>query len=141
MAQAKKKETPQIGSMSGGQVFNIEGGVHAQGDVVMGNQTKYNIQTPADFLLALKDVQAQVAVLKQGQLTSAQERNIEVVEARVVEAVAEVQQPQPLGEKIRAALLEAKETLDLLTGSLQSAAGLGMTIAGLAELAKRLFGG
>jgi hypothetical protein len=74
-------------------------------------------------------------------LTSAQERNIEVVEARVVEAVDEVQQPHPLGEKIRVALMEAKETLDLLTGSLQSAAGLGMTIAGLAELANRLFGG
>jgi len=63
MAQEKKKETPQIGSMSGGQVFNIEGGVHAQGDVVMGNQTNYTIQTPADYLQALKDVQVQVASL------------------------------------------------------------------------------
>ncbi len=127
------------------QIFNIQGGIHAGRDVIQGDQTNYintaNIQSPAQFADALRQVQAQIAVLKQGQLNSAQARNLEAAELKVIEAVSETQKLQPLGERIKATLTEAKETLELLAGSLSAAAVLGTTLGGLAVMAVKLFGG
>jgi hypothetical protein len=113
--------------------------------VIQGDQTNYinvaNIQSPAEFASALGQAQAQIVALKQGALTSAQARNIEAAELKVIEAVEETQKPQPLGERIKATLSEAKETMDLLGGSLSAAAALGTTLGGLAVLAIKLFGG
>lgn len=132
-----------------GPVYNI-GTINA-GRVIMGDQTNYisstnitnitNIQSPAEFVTALEQVQAQLAGLRKGQLTSAQARNLEVVEARVAEAAAEAQKPQPLGERVKATLSEAKETLELLSGSLTAATTLGTTLGGLMMMAVKIFGG
>jgi hypothetical protein len=130
--------------VSGGQVFNIEGGVHAGRDVVMGDQYNYdveNIQNAAEFARVLEAVQAQLAALKQQpELNSAQVRNLKEAEEKVAEAVEETQQPKPLAERIQSTLTEAKETMDLLGGSLQSAAALGTTISGLILMAAKIFG-
>jgi len=145
--QNSKKDKPQKPAPppSIGTQFNFEGGIHAQGDVVLGNQTKYqvaNIQTPTEFRTTLQQIQAQVTELKQQpQLTSAQVRNLEVVEARVIEAGEEAAQPKPMGERIRSTLSEAKETLEILAGSLESAVRLGMDVGALIVLASKLFGG
>ena len=81
---AKKKSRPE---QSAEQIFNVAGGIHAGHDVVMGSQTNIqtaDIQSPQEFTAALQRIQAQVSALKQQpQLTSAQARNIAVVEAKV----------------------------------------------------------
>jgi len=126
------------------QVFNITGGIHAGRDVIQGDQTNYintaNIQSPAEFASALQQVQAQIAEMKQGPLTSAQARNIEAAELKVTEATDEIKKPQPLGERIKASLSDAKETMELLAASLKPAVELGTTLGSLAVLALKLFG-
>ncbi len=128
-----------------GPVYNI-GAIHVGRDLIQGDQANYitnttNIQSPSEFMQALEQVQAQLAELKKGQLTGAQARNLEVVEARLAEAAAEAQKPRPLGERVKTTLSEAKETLELLSGSLGAAANLGATLGGLVMTAVKVFGG
>ena len=138
----KKKVEP---NQQADRIYNIKGGIHAGRDVVQGNQTNIikteNIQTLPEFITALQQVQAQITELKQQPLTSAQRRNVEIVEGQVTEVVKEVQKPKPLGERVKTTLAEAKETMELLGGSIAAAATLGTTIGGLAVIAIRLFGG
>lgn len=132
------------------QVFNIKGGIHAGRDVIQGDQTNYitynaqqiaNLASPAEFLTVLQQVQAQIAEIKKAELTKPQTRNLEMVESLVGDVIEEVQKPQPVLERVKETLTEAKETMDLLSGSLTSAAALGTTIGGLAGMAIKLFGG
>ncbi len=131
----------------GGQVFNIQGGVHAKRDVIMGDQNNIitnntaNIESPAQFVEALKQVQAQVAGIKQEQLTAAQKRNLEAVEGQIEAVSLEAGKPKPQLAHIQTTLKDARETMDMLAGGLNSAAALGTTIGGLALLAVKLFGG
>jgi len=99
------------------------------------------IQSPAQFVEALKKVQAQITEIKQEKLTTTQARNLEVVEVQIIEVTEEAQKPQPALERIQTTLGEAKETMDMLAGGLASAAALGTTIGGLILLVARLFGG
>ena len=143
-----KAKTPK---QTAGRTYNIQGGIHAGRDVIQGDQTKNitiinitnttNIQSPAEFAAALGQVQAQVADLKQAQLTSAQARNLNEVEVRLAEAAEEAQKPAPLGERIKTALAEAKDTLELLGGGLGAALAIGKTIEALMPVITRLFGG
>jgi hypothetical protein len=140
MTAKSKKETDENGQ----QVFNI-GTINAT-HVVMRDQTNYisniaNIQNQVQFVDELKMVQARIAEIKQGQLSTAQARNLEMVEGQIIAVTDEAQKPQPALERIQASLGEAKETLELLAGSLSAAAALGVTIGGLVQLAVRLFGG
>ena len=130
---------------NGKQVFNVSGGIHAN-NVIMGNQTNnfqniVNIQNQTQFIDALQKVQTQITEIKQGKLTPTQVRNLEAVEGQIVEATAEAQKPQPLGEHIKATLTDAKETMVMLAGSLGAAAALGATIGELIVQAAKLFGG
>ena len=106
----------------GKQVININGGIHADRDVVMRDQINYgtvaDIQNPPQFAAALQNVQEQIAQIKQGQLTSVQVRNLEVVEGRISEATEEVKKPQPLLEQIKTSLTDAKDTMEMLGGGL-----------------------
>ena len=52
----------------------------------------------------------------------------------------ETRQPAPLGERIQATLAGATATMDALAGSVTSAVGLGATLAGLGQIALKLFG-
>ena len=137
-------KSKQEADENGQQVFHI-GTINAT-HVVMRDQTNYisniaNIQNQAQFVDELKMVQARIAEIKQGQLSTAQARNLEVVEGQIIAVTEEAQKPQPALERIQASLSEAKETMELLAGSLSAAAALGTTIGGLVLLAVRLFGG
>jgi hypothetical protein len=134
------------GAASGGTTINIEGGVHAKRDVIMGNQTVYyqqiaQIQTPAEFLVELQRIQAEIAALRQmPELAGEQAQMIEIVEGQVSQAAEEAQKPQPLAERIAARLNSARLILDSIGGALQSAVDLGVKIGGLVMIVSRIFG-
>ena len=126
----------------------VSGGIHAGRDVIMGDQ--YNdfrqqvaqIGTPAEFVAQVQALQAQLAVLEQqAELSPAQAKTIEVVEESVQQALEAAQEPQPPVARITATLTAAKAVMDSLAGSVQSAVGLGTVLAGLIQVAARLFGG
>jgi chaperonin GroEL (HSP60 family) len=145
MAARSKKD-----SEDAKQVINIKGNVSAGRDVIQRDQTNIitntstqiaNLASPAAFVSALQQVQAQLAGIKQAELSKAQVRNLEVVEGLVLEVSEEAQKPQPVLERIQGSLAEAKETLELLACSLVAASALGTTLGGLAVAAIKLFGG
>jgi hypothetical protein len=121
-------------------IFNAP--VRVGRDFIAGNQI--NLAPPEnreEFLTQLQQVQAQINEIKKGGLTPSQTKILELAEEKVSEAVSEANQPHSRGESIKAALAEAKETMDLLSGSLTSAATLGTIIGGLILTAMKLFGG
>ncbi len=139
--------------------FDIKGGIHAGGNVIQGDQNIYNAdrdiikgdqtnitytfpqpQTPAEFAEALKAIQFQVAAMKQAGLTGPQRQIVESAEQKVAEAAEEAAKPEPIGERIKTTLAEAKEYMDAIGGSLASAATLGITIGGLLAMVAKLFG-
>jgi hypothetical protein len=149
--QEKRTQTQEAASTlsdSGGPSYNFSGPVTI-GQFIGRDQTVYhvgdqtiNVNSPADFAAGLQVVQTQVAALKQqADLTSAQIRNLEVVEQKVAEAAEQAAQPEPDGHSIKRALQEAKDTVELLTGSIGAAVGLGTLLGNLIAGAARLFGG
>lgn len=157
----RKPDPPARVEQHGGGVY-VGGNVTAGRDVVYGDQTNYNLQdqrtvrienihTPAEFVLALQQVRAELAALKaQPQVTETQLRRLEAVAGDVEEALAAAEaagdsQPEAgapsLGARINATLAAASETMENLTRSLQAAGALGATIALLAQAALRVFGG
>lgn len=132
------------GTINGPQ-YNIKGGVHAGRDVVMGDQFNVLKDTPRnrdEYIVALIALQKQIAELKRGpDLRPVQERNIQGAEEKIAEAVSQAQGPEPLGERIRDTLNDAKDFMDAISGSMQSSVNLGMAIGTLALLAMKLFGG
>jgi len=135
-------------SDSGGPSYNFSGPVTI-GQFVGRDQTNYftggqtiNVNTPADFTAGLQAVQTQIAALKQqADLTTAQIRNLQAAEEKVTEAAKQAGQPKPDGSRIKAALQDAKETIELLSGSIGAAVGLGTLLGKLVEGAVQLFGG
>ena len=147
---AEKKTNPEEKGV------HLEGGVYIRGnvtagrDVVQGDQYNYhyaphdfqitNIQTPAEFTAKLAEVRAEIALLKQqSDLTSAQKRNIEAAEQQVVVVLEETQKETPDENSIKATLTEAKETFELLSGSIAAAAGLGAVLGNLIAMAVQIF--
>lgn len=138
------------GKDSGGPVFNINGGIHAGRDVINGPQTNYitinnhttNIQSPAELVTALQQIQAQVAALKAAPgMDEGDIKTVEAVEGRVQAAAEEAQKAEPDGSRITTTLEKARKTLDLLGGSVGSAVTLGATLGNLILAATKLFGG
>ncbi len=137
-------------SQKAGHVVNIKGDIHVGRDMIQGDQINHitytstqiaNLQSPAEFVTVLQQVQAQLAELKKAELSKVQVRNLETVEGLVLDVVEEAQKPQPAPARIKETLSEAKETLELLSGSLGAAAALGTTVGGLMGMAIKLFGG
>lgn len=131
-----------------GTTINVEGGIHAGRDVIMGDQINAthqqiaNIETAEAFLQELRVLQNQIAALKHlPQATPQDQQALEVVEGQIATAIEEAQKPQPLGVRIRATLAGAKASMELASDSIKAAAGLGATLAGLIEIAIKLFGG
>jgi hypothetical protein len=159
MKKAGKEKQPSGKARSRRPTYDIQGGIHA-GQVVMGDQIINNagrdiiqgnqinitnnyaaVETPAELAAVLHQVLARIAALQQeAGLTSAQRSIVQSAGQKVGEAAVEAAKPQPLGERIKSTLNEAKETMDAIGGSLQSAAALGATIAGLIQIAGKLFG-
>jgi hypothetical protein len=145
-AKRRTTKTPTIGKMTGGVV--VGGSIKAGRDVIMGDQ--YNdlrqqvaqIASPAEFVARAQELQAKIAeIKKQPDLLPAQVETIEVVEGQVKQAIEEAHKPQPLAARINATLTGAKAVMDSLGDSVKAAVGLGTVLAGLGQIAIKLFGG
>ena len=144
MSQGKrKKETPSVG-------IHVEGGVHAGRDIIQGNQYNLaphdfqlaNVTSPAEFAEKLVEILNAVTVLKQQpELSSAQIRNIEIAEEQITEASEKAKGTNIDGAEVKDLLTKAKETFDLLSGSIAAAAGLGVVLGNMAKLAIQVFEG
>jgi nucleoside phosphorylase len=150
--QPAGNNVPQIGPARGENihtrpVYNIQGGVHAGRDTILGDQTNItyfieNIQSAGEFVTALAALQAQITVLmQQVDLNNAQHRALETALFSITQAAAEAQKPKPERSQVKQTLTEAKETLEMLSGSVKAAVGLGGVLAGLIGLVSKLFGG
>ncbi len=147
-SSGKSRRKAQKKALAVGRGVFIQGDVHARRDVIFGDQYNLqdqriaNIQTPAEFVQALSLLQAQIAALKQhSELTLQQAQMVEIIQRQVQQAIEEAQKPEPKGTRITAELASAKATMDLIAGAVQSAVGLGATLAGLAGMAIKVFGG
>ena len=125
----------------------VGGGIHAGRDVIVGNQ--YNVfrqlvvkfGSVVEFLARAPELQAVLAEIKgQPELSQAQVETIEVVEGQIQQAIEEAEKPQPLAARITATLTGAKAVMDSLGDTVKSAVGLGAVLAGLADIALKVFG-
>ena len=83
-----------------------------------------------------------MTVLKQQpELSSAQTRNIEIAEEQITEASEKAKGTNIDGAEVKDLLTKAKETFDLLSGSIAAAAGLGVVLGNMAKLAIQVFEG
>jgi hypothetical protein len=148
-----KKEKPKKKSgqpQADRTTFNIQGDIHANRDVILGEQinTIYQqvsttkIESRSEFIHVLAALQTQVALLKQQpELKSVQIRNLESAEQNLDKAVGEAQKEKPDGNAIHKTLKEAKETFELLAGGMAAAASAGAILGNLIAMALKLFGG
>ena len=135
---------------AGGNVFNVQGGIHVQGTMIGGDQTNYyynnqqtiNITSPAQFMDELQKLREEIERLKsQPEVDKASALRMELAQAKIDSAVAEAEKEEPVAERIRDTLDGARETMDKIDGSITSAVNLGTTLANLAMIAMKLFGG
>jgi hypothetical protein len=143
----KKSPKKKLAAESKGGI-SISGGVHARRDVIMGNQyidlrqQIAQVVSPEEFLARARDLQARLVEIKgQPDLLPAQVETIDVVEGQIQQVIEEAGKPQPLATRISATLTGAKAVMDSLSEGVKSAAGLGAALAGLAEIAFKVFGG
>lgn len=134
----------------GGNTFNINGGIKAGRDVVMGNQTKTvyqsthttNLVSLEQFREELRKLREEIEQLKsQPDVGKADALRIEVAQAEIDSAMEEAAKEAPAAERIKKTLDGAKETMDKLGGSVASAINLGTALGNLAMMAAKLFGG
>jgi hypothetical protein len=138
---AAKSVRQSVRAMKGGTV--VGGDIKAGRDVIMGDQVNYaaRVTSPQEFVAELGKLRGQIVALKdQPELAPAHRQTIEVVEGQVQQVIEEAQKPQPLGARITATLTGAKAVMDSLSGSVTSAVGLGAALAGLGQVALKLFG-
>ena len=110
--------------------------------ITIDNRQFARVTSPQAFVAELQKVRQEIATLKQSpELSPAELRRVELVEADIVEAIGEAQRPQPLGARITATLTGAKAVMDSMSGSVASAVGLGATLAAFGQVALKLFGG
>lgn len=146
--KAKKESAPRKSAepkQTGGNIFNIQGGIHVGRDFIGGDQVNYvnnHISTPADFIAELKKLRAEIESLKaQPNLEPAVARRLNTVEGDIEDAIAEAQSGKPVAERIKSTLEGAKETMDRIESSLGSAMRLGTTLGQLGMMAWQIFGG
>jgi hypothetical protein len=133
---------------------NVRGNIIAKRDVVMGDQknitTAYNYQpwqianihSADEFRAELQKVRTEIERLKgQPQLPAPHKESLAVVEGHMSQVMEEMEKPRPLGARISATLTGAKAVLDSLAGGVTSAVGLGAALAGLGQIALKVFGG
>ncbi len=128
----------------GDQEIKVKGGIHAGRDVIMGDQyniQEANINTPDEFVAELERLKAEIESLKQQpELDPMDIQTLEVVAGRVEEATKEAKEPTPVSATVSGALGKAKKMMDSLSGGIKSAVALGKAVAGMAEIAGKLFG-
>jgi len=140
------RRKPTVGARKGSIV--VSGDIKAGRDVIMGDQ--YNdlrqqvaqISSPQEFVARAQELQARIAEInKQPDLLPTQVETIAVAEDQVKQVIEEAQKPKPLATRINATLTGAKAVMDSLGESVKSAVGLGGVLAGLGQIALKLFGG
>jgi hypothetical protein len=126
----------------------VTGGIHARRDVIMGDQ--YNdfrqqvaqVVSAEEFVAQAQELQAILAEIKrQPELSPEQAETVEVVEGQVQQVIEEAGKPQPVVARITATLTGARAVMDSLGETVKSAVGLGAVLAGLADVALKVFGG
>lgn len=106
------------------------------------NQQTINITSPAQFMDELQKLREEIERLKsQPEVDKASALRMELAQAKIDSAVAEAEKEEPVAERIRDTLDGARETMDKIDGSITSAVNLGTTLANLAMIAMKLFGG
>lgn len=151
---APKKETrprkPAASKKSGGNIFNVQGGIHVGRDFVDGDQVNYidnsqvinNISTPVQFIDELQRLKAEIERLKSlPNVEPAAVRRLTAVEGDIQDAILEAEKDQPIAERINSTLDGAKETMQKLGGSIGAAVSLGTILGNLALMAWKVFGG
>lgn len=130
--------------------FAVQGNITAKRDVIMGDQTNYidnrkqiaNIASPQEFVSELEKVRAELLKLKAApNLSLAEVRRVEVVEADVVEVLEESKKSAPVADRINQMLETASKTMTNMGKAVAGAVTLGTTLAGLGQIALKLFGG
>lgn len=138
---------------SRGNVVTVSGGVGIGGDVRAksisiqqhtedSHDRLIHITSPAEFMIELQKVREQIAALRQQPgISPTEARRLAAVEGDIDDVAQETRRPAPLGERINTTLMQAKATMEALAGSVAAAAALGATLAGLGQIALKLFGG
>lgn len=142
------KRTPA--KPAGGNVFNVQGGIHVRGNMIAGDQTNVyyqnrqtiQITSPAQFIGELQKLREEIERLKsQPDVDPATVRRMNLVQADIDDAMDESAKEKPTADRINKTLDSAKETMEKLSGSVTTAVNLGTTLGNLALLAMKLFGG
>jgi TIR domain len=138
------------GKPAGGNVFNVEGGIHVKGNMIGGDQTNYyyqnqqtfNITSPGQFRDELQKLKEEIERLKsQPGVDPTVVRRMGVVQADIDDAMEEAAKDKPAAERINNTLDSARETMEKIGGSVASAINLGTALGNLALMAMKLFGG
>lgn len=151
--EEKKKEPkprkPAASQKSDGPNIIVHGNINVGGDfinrdqykTVTHNETINNISSPADFVTALNQLKAEIEELKaQPNLDSSVARRLDTVEGDIADVITEAENEKPVVERIKSTLESAKDTLNLIKGSIGSAVALGTTLGNLALMALNIFG-
>lgn len=140
-ATSKKADGPNI---------IIHGNINVGGDfisrdqykTVITNETINNISSPADFVAALNQLRAEIEALKvQPSIKPAVARRLNTVEGDIADVITEAKNEKPVAERIKSTLESAKDTMNLIKGSVGSAVALGTALGKLALIAWKIFGG
>ena len=147
--EAKPKK-PAAPKNSGGPNITVHGNINVgrdfiardQYNTIIHNETINNISSPADFVAALNQLKAEIETLKsQADIEPAVIRRLNTVQDDIADVITEAEHEKPVAERIKSTLESAKDTMNLIKGSVGSAVALGTTLGNLALMASRIFGG
>lgn len=145
-----KPGKPAVPQNIDGSNIIVHGNINVGGDFISRDQYKTvthneitnNISSPADFVAVLNQLKAEIEVLKsQPNLDSTVARRLHTVVGDIKDVVTEAEKEKPVAERIKSTLESAKDTINLIKGSVGSAVALGTTLGNLALIALRIFGG
>lgn len=136
----KKSDGPNIivhGNINvGGNWINRD-----QNNTITNNYTTNNISSPADFVAALNQLKAEIEALKsQAEIEPIVIRRLNTVQDDIADVIAEAENEKPVAERIKSTLEGAKDTMNLIKGSVGAAVALGTTLGNLALMAAHIFG-
>jgi hypothetical protein len=135
---------------AGGNIFNVQGGIHVSGNMIAGDQTNYYTQnqqnihmtSPTQFIEELQKIREEIERLKsQPNIDRSAVRRMDVVQADIDDAIQEAAREQPGAKRINDTLMSARETMEKLGSTLASAINLGTALGNLAAMAVKLFEG
>lgn len=146
--ESKPRKSPAPKKSDGPNII-VHGNINVGGDFISRdqyktvtlNETVNNISSPADFVSALKQIKAEIELLKaQPNIEPAVTRRLNTVEGDIADVITEAESDKPVAERIKSTLDGAKDTMDRISGSIGSAVTLGTTLGNLALMALNIFG-